>query len=436
MHKLLPGPENPLTFIDLFSGCGGLSLGFLQAGFQGLLALDSDSRAVKVYNHNLKGNRDQGAEVCDLKTLETLEDVQRFLFNRGIEHCDVLVGGPPCQSFSVVGINKTRALARDSEEKALEWQIRHETRAGLFEVYALFLEALRPRWFVFENVPSIRSNEAFANLAHRFSSLQDSQGNALKYYFDTRCPNTLASRHGVPQNRWRFLMVGERSDLASTVKWRPPPERPSVTVSEALDDLPVVQHGHKETNLPYGIEPETAYQHLMRGPDLNGQIVPLVNEHICRRHNSDDVALFDRMGPGARFADSEVQQAMRDINPEHHLCKYATDKFGDKLHRLDPDRPAWTVTAHLSRDCYKFIHHRSPRTISVREAARLQSFPDWFSFAGLGLNAAFSMIGNAVPPLMARQLAESILVTDQTIRTDTGSSFGNEQISDSVLAAD
>jgi hypothetical protein len=103
---------------------------------------------------------------------------------------------------------------------------------------------------------------------------------------------------------------------------------------------------------------------------------------------------------------------MTMINPNHKLIKYSAEKFKDKLHRLDPERPAWTVTAHLQKDCYKFIHHRQPRTITVREAARLQSFPDWFRFDGLSMVTAFRLIGNAVPALMANAFAHSFVAVD------------------------
>ena len=137
-----------------------------------------------------------------------------------------------------------------------------------------------------------------------------------------------------------------------------------------------------------------------------------VTDHICRWHNPDDVELFSRMKPGARFADVEVQQAIREINPDHKLIKYSSDKFKDKLHKLDPEKPSWTVTAHLQKDGYKFIHYSQPRTISVREAARLQSFPDWFTFESVSMVRAFGLIGNAVPPLMAEAFARSFIIND------------------------
>jgi len=120
------------------------------------------------------------------------------------------------------------------------------------------------------------------------------------------------------------------------------------------------------------------------------------------------------MGPGARFSDDAVQAAILAINPDHKLIKYSTEKFQDKLHKLDPDKHAWTVTAHLQKDCYKFIHFRDARTVTVREAARLQSFPDRFRLPEV-LGIAFRMVGNAIPPLLAEAFATSFCHSDRRI---------------------
>ena len=418
MKNTQPIRQNP-TFVDLFSGCGGLSLGFINAGFDCLLALDNDPQAIAVYNQKLKGKRDKGAEQIDLSQFKTSDQVKRFLEEKGVGQgsCSVLIGGPPCQSFSVVGQNKTRSLAKQGDAIAEAWEQKHRERVNLFEVYALFLEVLAPDWFVFENVPSIRSHEVFGNIITRFGNLRDADNQSLSYVFDHKTPNYLASRFGLPQDRLRFILVGHKSELGG-VQWKPPIERSQVVVSDALDDLPEILHGNQERDLPYQAEAKSEFQKLMRGSGPEGQATSKVLDHICRWHNPDDVELFNRMASGAKFADEDVQQAIREINPEHKLIKYAVDKFKDKLHKLDPNRPAWTVTAHLQRDCYKFIHHRQARTISVREAARLQTFPDWFSFAPVKMIGAFRLIGNAVPPLLAQRFAESIREAEQKVSRD------------------
>jgi DNA (cytosine-5)-methyltransferase 1 len=404
------------TYLDLFSGCGGVSLGFQAAGFRPLLAVDWDSTAVDCYNFNPQDDEHPGAVKADLSLIRSHEDVARFLAPYGIGpgDCDVLAGGPPCQSFSVVGRTKVRALMESDELRKKQWESITASRTMLFEAYALFLEYLAPRWFLFENVPAIRSHAVFEKIQHRFANLRTPSDVPLKYSLTSN--NYWASDYGVPQQRRRFIMVGYQQNLGIS-SWQAPKHLPSVRVREAIGDLPKLQNGAKEHVVQYSGESLTPYQKRMREPKPDRDPAVVYN-HVCRTHNPDDVALFGRMGPGARFSDPEVQTALRDINPEHKLIKYAVDKFQDKLHKLDPDRPAWTVTAHLQKDGYKFIHYEQPRTISVREAARLQSFPDWFVFP-VSMGPAFRLIGNAVPPMMAQAFAASFRACDPELSDGT-----------------
>ena len=399
---------NSGSFIDLFSGCGGLSLGFLQAGFKCALAIDNDPKAVHCYNFNLERKYEASAVAEDLSKFTTRRDVSLFLRRMGVGSCDILMGGPPCQSFSVVGRNKVRRLISDREDMEERLTSRAEKRTRLFEAYALFVETLAPRWFMFENVPAIQSHQAFSAILDRFANLRDTKSRRIRY--STRCAVHMASDYGLPQDRRRFILVGVREDVAGD-GWREPERESCVSVAEALADLPPVGHGHKSRLISYTSVPRSPYQRHMRS-GVNGDFRNLIYDHVCRWHNPDDVRLFSAMRPGARFADPDVQAAIRRINPRHKLIKYATDKYKDKLHKLDPDRPAWTVTAHLQKDCYKFIHFEQPRTITVREAARLQGFPDWFRFDGISMVGSFGLIGNAVPPVMARSFAESFAAAD------------------------
>jgi DNA (cytosine-5)-methyltransferase 1 len=390
-------------FVDLFSGCGGLSLGFTRAGHTCALAVDNDEAAVSTYNTNLSAPGGHAAMMADLAAFRSKFDVSQFVRkNLGrAAAVDILVGGPPCQSFSVVGRNKIRALARTDGESERYWQQRNRERTRLYEAYALAVEVLRPRFFVFENVPGIRTHAIFPELLARFRGIRVGR---RRQRYHLHFEEYIASDYGIPQNRRRFVLVGEL-DIGQP-RWTSPPKAPKVTVKQALGDLPHVDAGHRERMLAYGSRPTSLYQRLMRaGAESHADVV---SDHVCRWHNTDDVALFGRMRPGARFADPDVQQAVIDVNPDHKLLKYSTEKFRDKLHRLDPKRPAWTVTAHLQKDCYKFIHFSQPRTITVREAARLQSFPDAFQFSGVSMVTAFRLIGNAVPPLFAEAFARSL----------------------------
>jgi DNA (cytosine-5)-methyltransferase 1 len=403
-------PDGP-AFVDLFCGAGGLSLGFLLEGFNCLLAVDNDPSAVACYNTNLRGSFDRGAFLYDLSRLDNHEAIVSFLelYAPGVRRCDVVVGGPPCQGFSVVGKNKIQALVQSDNNLEMYWKKRNEERCMLYESFAMFIEVLEPRWFLFENVPAIMGHDIFPSIIDRFSSLLTPDGRKLDYRLV--CSKYIASSYGVPQNRKRFIMIGRREDIKGAGEWKPPETGMPVTVLEALGDLPPVREGHRERVMFYPGSPAGNYQHRMR-EGMVGFEKGIVYDHICRTHNKDDVALFARMSPGSRFADSEVQRAVREINPEHKLIKYSVEKFRDKLHRLRPDEPAWTVTAHLQKDCYKFIHYNQPRTVTVREAARLQSFPDRFVFTGISMITSFRLTGNAVPPLMAAAFARGILDAD------------------------
>lgn len=393
--------------MDLFSGCGGISLGFARAGHTCVLAADNDASAVATYNANLADEAGHAAIIADLAMFRSKFDVAQFAkknLERGAA-VDILVGGPPCQSFSIVGRNKINALARADGNAERYWQQRNKERTRLYEAYALAVEYFRPRFFVFENVPGIRSHAIFPQLINRFREIRVGRKRERYHlHFD----EFVAADYGVPQNRRRFVLVGELAQ--GEPRWSAPPRRRMVTVQDALGDLPVVNAGQRDPAVPYASRPRTAYQRRMRATGLTS--VDTVFNHVCRWHNPDDVALFQRMSPGARFADSDVQQALKEINPHHKLLKYSRDKFMDKLHRLDPMRPAWTVTAHLQKDCYKFIHYSQSRTITVREAARLQSFPDSFTFNEVSMVTAFRLIGNAVPPLFAEAFARSLPFED------------------------
>jgi DNA (cytosine-5)-methyltransferase 1 len=403
--------ETRPAVLDLFCGVGGLSLGFLMGGFRVQLAIDNDPNAVGCYNKNLKGKCDAGAVLFDLSKIKSHEQIQDFLKSNGKSATDfaAVVGGPPCQGFTTIGRTKLNALIKsaDSQAKRKVLEKRDRQRCALFETFALFVEVIKPKWFFFENVPTIRNHKMYKRLILRFDNLKSEDGTKLEY---TLTPNIYtASGYGVPQTRQRFILVGR---LPAAKRFIPPRKRrlPN-TVSDALSDLPRITAGARKGELKASAPAKGAYQKLMRSGYLPDE-PQAVHDHICRSHVEDDIRLFRQMKQGERFADERVRQLVKAINPKHHLCSYSVDNFTDKLHRLEGAEPAWTITAHLQKDGYKFIHHRQGRTISVREAARLQSFPDWFRFSDLGMGSAFRLIGNAVPPLMARAFARQILALD------------------------
>jgi DNA (cytosine-5)-methyltransferase 1 len=222
-----------------------------------------------------------------------------------------------------------------------------------------------------------------------------------------RCTYSLVNARwfGVPQDRQRLIFIGTRqgdgfpvdaSDLnAFSTEFRRKHLRISreTTVADAFGDIPEIMNGSDEDPLFYrkAVGRPSRYAQIMR-EGANG----LLTDHVCRQHNSQDVEAFAFMKEGMKYY--ELPDCFK---------RYRDDIFADKYKKLIWNRPAWTVTAHLSKDCYTHIHPRQARTISIREAARLQSFPDGFRFFG-NMGERFRQIGNAVPPLMAWGIAEFI----------------------------
>ena len=362
--------------LDLFCGAGGLSLGFEMAGFDVVLGIDSDQKCAETYSRNLGR--------CTVADITGIRNPVTFLESEtGLEGVDVIIGGPPCQTYSPAGRIKMRSLGRDPGSDPRNWLWRHFMR---------FVESLKPDWFVMENVPGMAGVMVDG---HRLPDLIVKAAGRRGYRAEWRILQ--ASDYGVPQTRRRLFVIGSRT--GEEIPW---PERITdrpVTVWEAISDLPVIPHGFRETVIRYTPRCRlTEYQRMMR----EGADGWLYN-HVTRRHNEQDLLVFSLLPEGGKYTDVPGE-----------LRRYRDDIFKDKYRKLRRDAPSWTLEAHMAKDTYRFIYPsrpgepEPPRTISVREAARLQSFPDSFVFPE-SLTHAFRQIGNAVPPLMARAVAESLL---------------------------
>lgn len=302
---LRPNITEPAKVIDLFAGCGGLSLGFEAAGYE-TIGYEFEENAVNTYNKNLAGK-------CHFQKLEV-----------GFEYpdADIVIGGPPCQPFSVFGNQKGMEDARDG--------------------FPIFIDAVRqiqPKVFLFENV----RNLAFSHKWY-FDLIRDELGK-LGYFIDFKCIN--AVNYGVPQNRERMIVVGHKSSFRF-----PKPHQKKVTVGEAIGDL------------------------IDTVKDESKILTPRQDEYIAIYEKKSDC-----------------------INPR------------DLYH----DRPARTLTCRNLAGCTSDMQRvrlkdGRRRRLVVREAARLQSFPDWFEFTGTEIKQ-FNQIGNAVPPFLAYQLAMQIKET-------------------------
>ena len=364
-----------LIVLDLFCGAGGMSEGFEAEGFVVAAGIDADAAACATYAANATGKT-----LChDLACVHTPDQAQALVAGLGIPRVDVIVGGPPCQGFSVVGRARIRSLPREEQRREILG------RNELYRNFFRFVEALRPLMFVIENVQAMRTWED----GLLFQAMLDT-ARALGY--DTFEDVLNAADYGVPQSRRRQFIVGSRIGRV----FRFPASRglPAVSLDEAIGDLPVVQAPSLVETLPYNPRRIGPYQQLMRSRVRAGD-AGVVHDHVVRPVRDDDREVFRLMEPGDRYL---------DIDPRYR--RYDDRSFEDRYFKLRPDIPCITITAHMAKDGYRYIHwdRDQCRTLSVREAARAQSFDDAFRFAGHRSNR-YRQIGNAVPPLLARELA-------------------------------
>ncbi|MCQ2335948.1 MAG: DNA cytosine methyltransferase [Paludibacteraceae bacterium] len=336
--------------IDLFCGCGGMSLGFEKAGFNMLLGIDNWEDALKTYRYNHKNAN----TLCgDLSTL-TPEEVNSKIKN---EKIDVIIGGPPCQGFSVAG-------KRIIEDK----------RNELYKSFVKMVAYFKPKAFVFENVPNILS---IGNGVVRDAIIKDFSELGYKVVYKI----LLASDYGVPQNRKRAIFVG----LLNGNEFSYPKGNIAkpITTREALSDLP-------EYSIPEGGEyvcpPQSEYQKRMRA---NSNVV---YNHNVTVHTVQTQHIISLVPDGGNYKDLPIElQQTRKV----HIA----------WTRLCSSKPSITIdTGHNHH--FHYVYNRVP---TVRESARLQSFPDDFIFCG-GKTSQLKQVGNAVPPIMAETIATSIIL--------------------------
>ena len=358
--------------IDLFSGAGGLSLGLEQGGFSIVAAADSDPVAIETHAANIPG----------LTWVGDLTDPTGFvdqLDRWGIESVDLLAGGPPCQPFSRAGTAKIGNLVKSGSRPA------HDERTDLWQSFFAILDRLSPGAMLFENVPDFARAQGGALLVSLVDELRN-RG------YRAHVQELKAWRHGVPQHRSRLFVVGVAAGV--DFGWpKPVEERP--TVRQAIGDLPAVPPDTRDEVQSYAGQPTSTLAKALR-EGLQGAEAGLIRDHITRAVRPDDAAIYRDMKPGDTYLDV----------PEH-LRRYRHDIFDDKYFRLSFEDVSRTITAHIAKDGYWYIHPQQDRTLSVREAARIQTFPDRFRFAGHPTNR-FRQIGNAVPPLLASAIATEV----------------------------
>ena len=368
-----------MNVIDLFAGAGGLSTGFEMAGFDIPLAVEKDEWASETYsfNHpNTKVLTEDITQVLDLNSLLPDPSIQ----------IDGIIGSPPCQGFSLSG-------NRD----------RNDPRNSLFIEFVRFVKHFKPKFFVMENVTGILSMKNKSGELVKNVILEEYHN--VGYNVEIFILN--AAEFGVPQSRMRVFFIGLRNDIEFDKDKLEPKGflfgDKQITIEQAIMDLPQVKAGEGTDITEYRCEPQNDYQKWARENSEK------VHNHIAMRHTARLVERFSHIGFGQSVADvaEEFQQRQRG----------AADKVSGKVYsqnnmRPYPNRPSPTIPASFQSN---FVHPFIDRNYTAREGARLQSFPDWYIFKGKRTTMSweknlsqYQQIGNAVPPLLAKNIAETL----------------------------
>ena len=390
------------SFIDLFAGCGGLSEGFYRQGFRALAHVEIDHYACETLRARMRHygyrNVDEAVIEHDITSKDIIERIENATHGRPV---DVIIGGPPCQAYSTAG------RVRDGEGMA------KDPRNYLFESYVRILEHFEPKFFVFENVTGLLSARVDGGLI--FPRVIHALGNRYKVIDDPTILVHNTANYGVPQIRKRVIIMGVRDDIDekeafdlynAVRKTHYDPDMPAeqrqglqryVNVHDALSDLPPVEPGHDASTDAFDYPCDNAFLRRIGQPGIH----PLM-DHLARNHNEMDRERF-RVMIEHHWSFGEMRRRRPDLEHEHARV------FDNSYVVQWWDLPSKTILAHIYKDGFQFIHpdYDQARTFTVREAARIQSFPDDFEFAG-SRGEKYKQIGNAVPVLFAEALAKAI----------------------------
>ena len=347
--------EKKIIGIDIFSGAGGLSLGAIKAGIDIPIAIEKDPNAAKTFQRNHP----------DTKLItEDIKNVNPHSFD--ILEPFIIFGGPPCQGFSMSN-SKTR-----NEEN---------TNNILYQEFIRFIRELKPKWFLFENVEGITSFNGGKTVKQIRSNFED-----LGY--TVNCKVLLASDYGVPQDRNRFILVGNNEGICFEF---PPKTESRISVLDAIGDLPILINGQNDEDLPYQNISVSPYGKMMR----NGST--LARQNFVSKNNYLVIERYRYIKPGQNWK----------AIPDHLMQNYKNKRncHSGIYRRLSPNIPSVVISNYRKN---MLIHPQQDRGLSVREAARIQSFPDDFIFEG-SLMHIQQQIGNAVPPILAEAIFKQIL---------------------------
>ena len=370
--------KDALKMIDLFCGAGGLSLGFTQEGFVTALANDIQDCCVDTYAHNHPETPRNKIILGDVK--DVADNIENLV---NIKSIDVIVGGPPCQGFSMA--NRQRLI--------------DDPRNHLYKNYIEIVRKVQPKFFVMENVKGMLSvseqvKEDFRNIG-----------------YSVECHVLNAKDYGVPQNRERLIYIGNRLNINNT------------EIFNKIFELSKSICNHVLGDALYGLRPLEASRiknstengnqtsgFIIERNDLHqtNEYIDLINQnrnidfvcnHKARYNNDRDIEIYSRMNQGDKSDDPKIA----DIMP----YKSRSDIFKDKYYKLVENNVCKTITAHMKFDCNMYIHPTQARGLTPREAARVQSYPDDYFFRG-AYTKTYMQIGNSVPPLLGRAIASIV----------------------------
>lgn len=349
--------------IDLFAGVGGLSLGFEQAGFRVLIANEYDASIADSYKRNRVGTNMIVGDITKLPISE--------IFGNYKGKVDLVVGGPPCQGYSQKGQRRTI----------------NDPRNFLFRHFTEVVQVVQPQYFVMENVPNLLTAERGF-----FRQELEKIFNELGYTITAQI--LCSADFGVPQNRHRAFIVGKFGGAKVEIQ---NVKRKRTTIWEAISDLAYLNSGEGNEVSDYMKHPESEYQKMMR------QDCDKVYNHIATNHSKIALERLEMIPPNGG----------KEHLPPEHITKSI---FSGTWERMDADDISVTITTRFDTPSSgKFTHPFLDRAITVREAARIQSFPDSFRFFGTK-TSQMKQVGNAVPPLMAKAIAQAII--DDMLRNE------------------
>ena len=370
--------DDSLKMIDLFCGAGGLSLGFTQEGFVTSLANDIQDCCVDTYAHNHPETPRDHIVLGDIK--DVVKNLDKLLAGRTV---DIVVGGPPCQGFSMA--NRQRLI--------------DDPRNHLYKSYVEVVKKVHPIFFVMENVKGMLS--VAEQVKEDFRAIG----------YSVECHILNAKNFGVPQNRERLIYIGnclgvDNEQIFNEI-FALSENIPEHNLGDALFALRELKASRVKNSTESG-SIEIGYKILINNISETNDFISYINQdrvvivvsnHIARYNNDRDIEIYGRMEPGDRSDDPKIA----DIMP------YARRNgiFKDKYFKLENDKVCKTITAHMKFDCNMYIHPTQARGLTPREAARVQSYPDDYFFRG-AYTKTYMQIGNSVPPLLGRAIAHVI----------------------------